>query len=194
MRVPRVGRGPPPQSTSRGQRREAGTEVRWQGGHVVRTVMVLTHEVEHALLAHTRGHGGSMAAKVTRLGRRRREESPTSSSNESASVDAIGRATVTAALFDATLDAIVLMDGSGVITAWNRQAESLFGWAAGDVVGCRLSEVIIPERLREAHEEGLRRYALSGHGPLIDRHSEVPAMHRDGHEFDAEVTIRKSVG
>jgi PAS domain S-box-containing protein len=103
--------------------------------------------------------------------------------------NAIAPAKLTAALFDATLDAIVLMDGSGVITAWNRQAEMLFGWKAGDVVGRRLAEVMIPERLRRAHEEGLRRYALTGHGPLIDRRSEVPAIHRDGHEFDAELTI-----
>ncbi len=37
---------------------------------------------------------------------------------------------VLGALFDATLDAIVLVDQSGVITAWNRQAEAVFGWSA----------------------------------------------------------------
>jgi PAS domain S-box-containing protein len=103
--------------------------------------------------------------------------------------DALARATLTSALFDATLDAVVIMDGLGIITGWNRQAEVVFGWAAAEVVGRRLAEVIIPERLRASHEDGLRRYAKTGHGPLIDRRSEVPAVHRDGHEFDAEVTI-----
>ena len=49
--------------------------------------------------------------------------------------------------------------------------------------------MIIPERLRHAHESGVRRYARTGEGPLIDRRSEVPAIRRDGSEFDAEVTI-----
>jgi PAS domain S-box-containing protein len=104
-------------------------------------------------------------------------------------MDRTARATLTSALFDATLDAVVIMNGHGVITAWNRQAEAIFGWTAGEVVGRRLAEVIIPERLRRAHEDGLRRYARTGEGPLIDRRSEVPAIRRDGREFDAEVTI-----
>jgi PAS domain S-box-containing protein len=104
-------------------------------------------------------------------------------------LDRTARANLTSALFDATLDAVVIMNGSGLITAWNRQAEAMFGWTAAEVVGRRLAEVIIPDRLRRAHEDGLRRYARTGEGPLIDRRSEVPAIRRDGREFDAEVTI-----
>jgi PAS domain S-box-containing protein len=134
-----------------------------------------------------------VVAQVTRLVPRHEAGSPPRSTRASARQpspgDAIARATLTSALFDATLDAIVIMDGRGAITAWNRQAEVVFGWPAADVVGRRLAQVIIPERLRGAHEEGLRRYARTGQGPLIDRRSEVPAVHRDGHEFDAEVTI-----
>jgi PAS domain S-box-containing protein len=103
--------------------------------------------------------------------------------------DAIPHATLSSALFDSTLDAIVIMDERGVITAWNRQAEAVFGWAAAEVVGRRLAQVIIPERLRGAHEAGVRRYARTGAGALIDKRTEVPAIHRDGHEFEAEVTI-----
>ena len=104
-------------------------------------------------------------------------------------IESTARATLSSALFDATLDAIVIMDGGGLITAWNRQAEAIFGWTAAEVVGRRLAQVIIPERLRRAHEDGLRRYGRTGRGPLIDRRSEVPAIRRDGGEFEAEVTI-----
>src|SRR5688500_18529071 len=104
-------------------------------------------------------------------------------------IDSGAGAPLTSALFDATLDAVVIMDGQGIITAWNRQAEVVFGWPAAEAVGRRLAEVIIPERLRDAHEAGLRRYTTTGEGPLIDRRTEVPAIHRDGHEFEAEVTI-----
>jgi PAS domain S-box-containing protein len=104
-------------------------------------------------------------------------------------MDRTARSTLTSALFDATLDAIVIMSARGIITAWNRQAEAIFGWTSAEVVGLTLAEVLIPERLRKAHEDGLRRYARTGEGPLIDRRSEVPAVRRDGREFDAEVTI-----
>ena len=104
-------------------------------------------------------------------------------------MDRTPRSTLTSALFDATLDAIVIMSAQGIITAWNRQAEAIFGWTSVEVVGRTLAEVIIPERLRRSHEDGLRRYRRTGEGPLIDRRSEVPAIRRDGREFDAEVTI-----
>jgi len=39
------------------------------------------------------------------------------------------------ALFDATLDAVIIMDEQGLVTAWNSQAERLFGWTPAEAVG-----------------------------------------------------------
>jgi PAS domain S-box-containing protein len=93
------------------------------------------------------------------------------------------------AILRASLDAIVEMDDKGIITGWNPQAEELFGWAAEEAVGKRLSETIIPPRLREAHEKGLKHFLQTGEGPILNRRIEVMARHRDGHEFPIQLAV-----
>lgn len=92
-------------------------------------------------------------------------------------------------LFDATLDAIVLVDREGRITAWNRQAEAIFGWSAAEAIGQLLGDLIVPERLRAKHARGLARSVRTGTGSITDRRMELPALRRNGEEFPAEVTI-----
>ncbi len=86
-------------------------------------------------------------------------------------------------------DAFVGANASGEIIDWNQRAEEIFGWPAEEIVGRPLAETIIPPSLREAHRRGLRRFLQTGEGSLLFRRIELPALHRDGHEFDVEITI-----
>ena len=52
-----------------------------------------------------------------------------------------------------------------------------------------LADVIIPERLRSGHTEGLARFAKTGHGPFIGRLVETVAVRADGTEFPVELAI-----
>ena len=99
-----------------------------------------------------------------------------------------GPSGVVAELFDAALDAVVLMDRFGHIAAWNRRAEETFGWTVDEVVGQRLSEVIIPKEQRLLHERGLRR-TNNGKPHQLGQRLRLSALHRDGHEFPVELTI-----
>ena len=92
-------------------------------------------------------------------------------------------------IIESALDSVIVMDDHGVITFWNRQAEVTFGWARGEAMGRRMSEVIIPERYREAHESGLKRFLATGQGPVLNKRIELAALHRDGHEFEVELTV-----
>jgi len=93
------------------------------------------------------------------------------------------------ALTGSALDAVITMDADGRITDWNPQAEITFGWSREEVLGRLLSETIIPRRYREAHHRGLRNFLEAGHGPLVNKRLEIEALHRDGHEFPAEMAI-----
>jgi PAS domain S-box-containing protein len=86
-------------------------------------------------------------------------------------------------------DAFVSIDAAGLITAWNPQAEVIFGWARSDALGRPLSETVIPPRHREAHRQGLARFLSTGEGPLLERPIDLTALHKDGHEFPVELTI-----
>ncbi|HVE41698.1 MAG TPA: PAS domain S-box protein [Planctomycetota bacterium] len=92
-------------------------------------------------------------------------------------------------ILENALDAVAAMDQQGIVTAWNPQAESVFGWTTAEAVGRPLADLIIPERLRAAHWAGLARYLAHGTGPILGRRVEMLALHRDGHEFPVELTV-----
>ena len=86
-------------------------------------------------------------------------------------------------------DAFVSIDERGLVTAWNPQAEATFGWSGGDALGVELAELIIPEAYRDRLWHGIQHFLATGEGPVLGRQIEVPAIHKDGHEFPVEMTI-----
>jgi len=93
------------------------------------------------------------------------------------------------AIIDTAMDAVLLMDGDGKLTGWNLAAERVFGWTQEEVLGRDLADCIIPERNREAHRRGLAHLKATGHGPVLGRRLELPALRRDGTEFPSELFI-----
>jgi two-component system, cell cycle sensor histidine kinase and response regulator CckA len=92
-------------------------------------------------------------------------------------------------ILEQALDAVITIDADGRITGWNPQAERIFGWTAGEILGRRLSETIIPQRHRAQHEAGVERFLATGQSSLQNRRLEMPGLHRSGHEFPLELTI-----
>jgi PAS domain S-box-containing protein len=94
------------------------------------------------------------------------------------------RATVAAAF-----DCVVGMDIDGAIIEFNPAAERTFGYTREEVLGRRLAELIIPERLRAAHDAGMAHYREIGAGPFLGRRVETVAMRSDGSELPVELAI-----
>src|SRR4029079_4429018 len=61
-----------------------------------------------------------------------------------------------------------------------------------EAVGHMLADLIIPYRLREAHKAGLARYTATGYAHVLGQRLELPAMRKDGTEFETELTITRS--
>jgi adenylate cyclase len=91
-------------------------------------------------------------------------------------------------LIDAATDAIVTADDQGVIVTWNPAAARIFGYAAPEVVGQPLT-MLIPERLRAAHEAGIARVAGGGERHVIGRTVELAGVRRGGVEFPLELSL-----
>ena len=96
-------------------------------------------------------------------------------------------------VLDSAHDAFIGMDSDGRIVSWNAQAESTFGWLRDDIIGRRLSDTIIPEGFRAAHEAGLRRFHETGEAPIVNKRLEMRGLHRSGHEFPIEITVTNPV-
>jgi PAS domain S-box-containing protein len=86
--------------------------------------------------------------------------------------------------------ALVTMDHHGRLIDMNSEAETLLGFKRADVLERMLSEILVPPRLRMQHAAGLRRYIGSGHGPVLGKKIEVPALNASGEEVPVELLIR----
>ncbi|MBI2059970.1 MAG: PAS domain S-box protein [Nitrospirae bacterium] len=89
-------------------------------------------------------------------------------------------------------DAIIVADVRGRIVSWNPEAEGMFGYSAGDAIG-NLLTMVIPERFRAAHEDGMRRAANSVSSALQDggKPVEMWGMKQNGTEFPVELTLAR---
>lgn len=92
-------------------------------------------------------------------------------------------------IMNSALDAIICMDPAGFITVWTKQAERIFGWTEEEIIGTQLSDSIIPAQYRKTHQEGLKRYLNTGHGPVLNRMFEINGLNKKGEEFPVELSI-----
>lgn len=93
------------------------------------------------------------------------------------------------AIVETAHEAFVSIDEGGLVRAWNAAAERTFGWPRDEALGRPLRDLVIPERYRERHDAGLRRFLETGEGPLLNTRIEISACHRHEHEFPVEMTI-----
>jgi two-component system cell cycle sensor histidine kinase/response regulator CckA len=93
------------------------------------------------------------------------------------------------AIVDTALDGVITIDSTGIVTDWNAQATAIFGWSREEALGRALSETIIPERDRQAHEQGIREFLRTGAGAVLNRRIEIVAQHRDGRELPVELAV-----
>lgn len=105
---------------------------------------------------------------------------------ESALKESLAR---TQLLLDSSLDAVITIDHHNKVTGWSPQAGRLFGYSAEKAMGRELSELIIPAKLREAHNQGIARFLETGASTLIGKRTETLGMHADGTQFPIELTI-----
>jgi PAS domain S-box-containing protein len=89
---------------------------------------------------------------------------------------------------ESAIDAIVSADYAGLIVAWNSAARHLFGWTEEETVG-ELLEMIIPERFRDLHRNGIDRMSATGESRVIGQTVELAALHKEGREFPIELSL-----
>ncbi|HET9101775.1 MAG TPA: SpoIIE family protein phosphatase [Solirubrobacteraceae bacterium] len=97
--------------------------------------------------------------------------------------------TLTELVLDRAHNAVIWLDERGCVTYWNPSAQRIFGISAEQALGRPVASLIIPERLRAAHEAGIERFLADGTGAMLDRRIEMPALRADGTEFPVEMTI-----
>lgn len=91
-------------------------------------------------------------------------------------------------LMQSAIDAIILADSEGNIVTWNQGARDMFGRSDQDAVG-RSIGLLMPQRYRRAHLDGIRKAGTTGQAPLIGRTVELHGLRQDGTEFPLELSL-----
>jgi len=97
-------------------------------------------------------------------------------------------------VLETALDAVIVMRDDGVVAGWNHHAVTIFGWTREEAVGRAMADLIIPERYRAAHKNGLQRYVAGGEATVLGRRIEVFGMRKNGEEFPLELSIARVPG
>lgn len=85
-------------------------------------------------------------------------------------------------------DAVIVADESNLIRYANPAASNLLGWPTDSLSGCALT-MLIPERLRAAHEAGFARFRAGEPMRRAGTPTRVSALHRDGHEVEIDLVL-----
>ena len=88
------------------------------------------------------------------------------------------------AVVESSNDAIITVGLEGMITAWNKAAERLFGYAADEAVGQHIDLIVPPDRRNEASDI-LDRI---GRGEHVDQF-ETLRLHKSGREVNVSLSV-----
>jgi two-component system sensor kinase FixL len=97
-----------------------------------------------------------------------------------------------AALMDAAVDAIVVIEADGEIVAFNRAAERMFGVAADEMIG-RPVDLLMPEPYRSEHAGYIERYLKTGDAHVIGIGREIKGIRKSGQEFPVLLSVGESI-
>jgi two-component system sensor kinase FixL len=94
----------------------------------------------------------------------------------------------THSLMEAAVDAIIVIDHRGHITAINDATRRMFGYRTDELLGENVSK-LMPEPDRGAHDGYLRSYLDTGCARIIGIGREVTALRGDGSVFPAHLSV-----
>ncbi len=91
-------------------------------------------------------------------------------------------------IVESSPDGIIFADQDGIIRLWNRGAERIFGYSAGEAVG-EMLDIIVPEKIRERHWEGYFRVMKTGETRYGNSLLSVPGVRKDGSRVSLEFSV-----
>lgn len=84
----------------------------------------------------------------------------------------------------------ISFDTNGFIKDWNALAFKTFGWTYLEATGQKITDLILPARLKKVLELSINSYLQSGSSILFNNKVELTAITREGLEFPVKLTIR----
>jgi len=97
-----------------------------------------------------------------------------------------------AALFDAAVDGIIIIDDLGRILNFNHAAEKMFGYSVGEVIGQNVS-MLMPAPYNMEHDNYLKAYKETNTAKVIGIGRNVEARRKDSSIFPIDLSVGEYV-
>lgn len=95
---------------------------------------------------------------------------------------------LTSAIFNAAVDAIMVIDSRGILKAANKSAERLFGFSEDEMLGQNVS-ILMPAPYAQQHDTYLNNYCTGGERKIIGIGREVMGRHKNGSCFPLHLSV-----
>lgn len=95
-------------------------------------------------------------------------------------------------LLDSAPDAMIIVDRKGRMAIVNEQAERMFGYGRGELLGRKI-EMLLPERLRKEHQDFRKTFVADPEVRPMGLGRNLVARRSDGTEFPVEISLSPAV-
>lgn len=100
-----------------------------------------------------------------------------------------------AAMFHAVLDTvgegIITIDSASTIVVVNKEVQNIWGYTQDELIGKGV-ELLMPEKYREHHTAGLKRYKKTGIPRIMGNRIEMEGIRKDGSVFPLEIRMAET--
>lgn len=93
-------------------------------------------------------------------------------------------------ILDSAADAIINIDTSGKILAFNRSAENMFGYKEDEIIQQSVTQ-LMPTEHGNNHQQYIEQYLLTGKSSIIGKGRKLIAVRKNGEEFPIHLAISK---
>ena len=95
------------------------------------------------------------------------------------------------AIYQSVGQGMITIDEDSTILIANPHVIDVWGYSAEELVGKSVT-MLMPDRYRERHKAGLKRYARTRHGDAIGQWLEVEGLKKNGAIFPLEIRIEET--
>ncbi len=92
------------------------------------------------------------------------------------------------AVFENSVDGLILINSLGTVVSFNPAAEDIFGYTKKEVIGENI-KMLMPSPYQEEHDGYLQAYKDTGQKKIIGIGREVEGLHKNGRIFPVELSI-----
>lgn len=92
------------------------------------------------------------------------------------------------AIVEAAVEAVITINNKGIIQAFNRAAQDMFGYISGEAIGCDV-KILMPDSYPDKYDQYMNDYLKSGKFSNIGRGYETSAKRKDGFIFPIHLLV-----